>query len=256
MPNYLVLDFETTGLDHEVHEPTQVAAILLDDQLCEQAAFTSLIRPERPELASPEAMATQGRTIQDLRNSPLPSPVFAILESFVAQADGTPIIVGHNADFDLKFLLASEKRHGFKMLRGDGPPCDTCQIARLHLQAHGLIEDARLGTVAAYYGIEFAAHDALNDIRATAECLRRFKAEAPELVSRAEEGKLLAGLLADANAAAPGNDFVVSCTDGYRTRGFLSPKQITALVSVVQRTKRDAKVTRVELKIANDPKNP
>lgn len=236
MPHYLVLDFETTGTEPGFHEPTQVAALLLDEGLRELASYSSLIRPIHPENAAPEALEVQGRTLEELEGALPPAIVFQTLHRFVGQVAEPVVLVGHNVDFDHRFLKVAEAYYGFRVERMEADPLCTCSLARVLLQAQGLVADARLGTVAAYYGIEFQAHDALGDIRATAELLRRFRAEAPNHFDRAEAGRLLSGLLDDASTASPGNRFVASCAAGYSVRGFLSPKQITALVRIAENT--------------------
>lgn len=234
MPHYLVLDFETTGTEPGFHEPTQVAALLLDEGLRELASFNSLIRPLHPEHAAPEALEVQGRTLEELETALPPAIVFQTLHRFVSQVAEPVVLVGHNVDFDHRFLKVAEACYGFHLERMETAPLCTCSLARVFLQAKGLVADARLGTVAAYCGIEFQAHDALGDVRATAGLLRMFKALAPGLVERAAAGRLLSGLLDDAATASPGNRFVASCAAGFRERGFLSPKQITALVRIAE----------------------
>ena len=228
---FLVFDFETTGLQPGRHEPIQVAAVLLDDDLTELGAFDALMRPLRPGLASPEAMAVNGRSLAELATEPHPGEV---LDRFIdfARAAGEPIVtVGHNVGFDLEFLRREEASYGVALSRR-GEAIDTCTLARVHLEARGAIANSRLGTVAAHYGIEFRAHDALGDVRATAQILKRFKGEAPALVDLAIEGTLLSGLIADAEAAQPGSAFVASVAGQFSQKGWLSPKQISALVRI------------------------
>jgi DNA polymerase-3 subunit epsilon len=228
---YLVLDFETTGLDPAEHEPTQVAALLLDDGLRELAAFATLMRPAHPEKVSPEALAIQGRTLEDFTHAMDPSAAFALLVTCVSTLAEPPVVVGHNVGFDLEFLRHCEQRHGFRIPRVDGM-IDTCAVARVHLQARNKILDSRLGTLATLYGFSHQAHDALGDVRVTARLLQRFNQEVPHLLERALAGTLFSGLIDEARVASPGNTFVASCESQFRAKGYLSPKQVTALVRV------------------------
>lgn len=230
---YLVLDFETTGLDPTEHEPTQVAALLLDDSLRELAAFATLIRPQRPETVTEEALAIQGRTLEDFIHAMEPPQAFGLLADYVGTLSEPPVVVGHNIGFDLDFLRACEDRLGLKVPRRMDF-IDTVHVARVHLQARELTADARLETLTAYYGLPHEAHDALGDVRATAQVLSRFLAEAPELVERARSGTLFPLLLDEARKALPGNSFVASCEGQYQLKGYLSPKQIAALVRIAQ----------------------
>lgn len=228
---YLVLDFETTGLDPALHEPTQVAALLLDDEMRELAAFATLMRPRHPERVSPEALAIQGRTLADFTHAMDPSTAFSLLMHVVDTLGEPPVVVGHNVGFDLEFLHHGELRHELRVPRLEGM-IDTCAVARVHLQARNRTVDSRLGTLAAFYGFEHQAHDALGDVRVTARLLERFSREVPHLVDRARAGTLVSGLLEEASQTLPGNGFVASCVSQFQEKGYLSPKQITALVSI------------------------
>lgn len=228
---FLVFDFETTGLKPGRHEPIQVAALLLDAELKELGAFESLMRPLRPELASPEALAVNGRSLADLVTEPHPSEVLGRFVEFATAAREPVVMVGHNVGFDLDFLRHSEAAFDLALPRRDSA-VDTCDLARVHLESRGVIANSKLGTVASYYGIEFMAHDALGDVRATAGILARFRSEAPAFVDRAIAGTLLSGLLADAQAAQPGDAFIASVAGQLSQKGWLSPKQISTLVRI------------------------
>lgn len=229
---YLVLDFETTGLDPIEHEPTQVAALLLDDELRELAAFATLIRPERLETISEEALVVQRRTLADFTHAMGARDAFGLLAEYVGSLSEPPVVVGHNVGFDLEFLRQCELRLGIVVPREEAS-IDTVLVARVHLQARGLTTDARLETLTTYYGIPHEAHDALGDVRATARVLSRFLAEAPDLVDQARAGTLLTALVAAARIAARDSSFVDSCGGQLHSKGYLSPKQITALVRIV-----------------------
>lgn len=231
---FLVFDFETTGLEPGRHEPIQVAALLFGRDLVEIGAFESLMRPLRPELASPEALAVNGRSLADLAAEPHPGEVLARFVDFARTAGEPVVIVGHNVGFDLEFLRQEEASYGVSLLRRD-QAIDTCTLARVHLEARGAIANSKLATVAAHYGIEFQAHEALGDVRATGQILARFMTEAPILVERATDGTLLSGLLADAADAEPGSPFISSLSSHFENKGWLSPKQIAALVRITDR---------------------
>ena len=183
---YLVFDFETTGLEPGRHEPIQVAALLLDDQMAEHGAFEALMRPLRPEEASPEALEVNGRNLDDLASEPHPADVLAQFVGFAQEAGEPVVMVGHNVGFDLRFLRREEATYGLFLPRRD-VAVDTCEMAKVHLQARGHVGDSRLTTIAAHYGISYHAHDALGDVRATAQVLGRFRADAPEVFELARE---------------------------------------------------------------------
>ncbi len=223
--------WDPTRLRRRSRRQAQVGEGASADDLAELGEFESLIRPLRPEVASPEALAVNGRSLAELAGQPHPAEVLGRFVDFACAPGGPVVVVGHNVGFDLEFLRREEATYGLALPRHDGA-IDTCALARVHLEARGVIANSKLATVAAHYGIEFQAHDALGDVRATARILERFKGEAPVLVDRAIEGNLLSGLLADAEAAQPGSPFVASVSGQYSRKGWLSSKQISALVKI------------------------
>lgn len=229
---YLVLDFETTGLEATEHEPTQVAALLLDDDLRELATFATLIKPERPERVQAKALEIQGRTLADFTHAMDARRALGLLADTVGTLSESPVVVGHNIPFDLKFLRAAEERLGIRIPR-DESFIDTLEIARLHLQARNLTTDARLETLTAHYGIPHTAHDALGDVRATAQLLIRFLTEVPEWVDRSRSGTFVSALLADARVGRADNPFLASVASQFETRGFLTMKQLLAVGRMV-----------------------
>jgi DNA polymerase III epsilon subunit-like protein len=253
-PRYiLAFDFETTGLQAGTHEPIQLAALLLDagtPELLELAALSVLIRPMRPEAASAEALAVHGFTLDQLEQAPHPELAFRLLNQLARMAGGPVVLAAHNAEFDLKFLAAAEASYPLAIQRPSQAPFCTCVASRIHLEAHGLTPDAKLGSVAGYYGIRFTAHDALGDIRATAQILRHLRADAPDLFERGMRGELLTGLVEDARQASGPSPYVDSCAEHLRARGYLAPKQIATLVRYAGRPSPAVTITRAAAPVA------
>jgi DNA polymerase-3 subunit epsilon/ribonuclease T len=229
------VDFETTGFEPHTNDPIQVACVLLGPapQFMELLAFCAPIKCARPENASASAMAIHGFTTDALEVAMPQKVVFRILRDTI-RIRGQVMAAAHNAEFDMRFLAAAEKEHGFYIDRPPFPPFCTMQFARVHLQARDLTNDAKLATVAAHYGITFNAHDALGDVRATAEIIRRFYAEAPDLFQRAMNGDLLNGLIRDA-CDAGATHLAEDATRAIGGRGFLSPQMIAKLVGAAGR---------------------
>lgn len=181
-PHTLLFDFETTGLKPGYHEPIQVAAVLLDPDLVEVAAFESLIRPLRPEVASPEAMDTHKKPMETLLAAPHPAEVFTRLVEMAAHAGGPVVLSGYNVPFDAGFLEACEEAYGFRLPRVD-KALDVLPIARAFYKAGARASGFKLGQVAERLGVSAdGAHDALADVRMTAEVLRRIRQQSPHVV--------------------------------------------------------------------------
>lgn len=228
----LVFDMETTGFKAGHNDAIQVAAVLLrGSDLAEIGSFCSLMRPERPENASPEALAIHGYTLEHLATCPPPRDVYRSFYALAMLASTPPQLAGHNVDFDMTFLRDAEQAHGFTLRAAPIRPLDTCVSSRIHLEARDRTPDAKLGTVAAAYGIEFQAHDALSDVRATAAILRYLRDENPELYRQAREGRMVDALL----DAAGDSSFVASCRAAWNRDGKLWPKQYRALVAAADK---------------------
>lgn len=178
----LILDFETTGLDPEVNEPIQVGALLVTEDLVEVAAFVSLIRPQA-KLGIEDIPKILKIKLNDLLAAPHPAEVFKKLQAFGSQA-GQVVVVGYHVEFDLKFLRAAEARHGVSLKRHKAPVIDVMELYRARFGMGKYEKGAKLTDATARYGIPHQAHDALGDVRATLEVLRRIRAEAPHLMPK------------------------------------------------------------------------
>ena len=69
--NYIGLDFETTGLDHQVDEPIQIGIIKLDHNFALIQEFRSYIRPQKSlDQLSETVKRLTGITIEQLVDAP------------------------------------------------------------------------------------------------------------------------------------------------------------------------------------------
>ncbi len=171
---YVSLDLETTGLDPEVDEIIEVAAIRFDtDGVIE--TFQSFVNPDRH--LEYQISRLTGIDAGQLASAPHFSTIAADVERFV----GLDPIVGQNPMFDVTFL----GRKGVSLF---GPTYDTFELAGILLA--GLREHS-LGAIADHLGIEFTnRHRAIADAEAAMRvftALRRKLAESPsQLLAEAE----------------------------------------------------------------------
>ena len=120
----IVLDTETTGLEHEQgHRIIEIGAVELNDHIPTGRHYHVYINPERDIDA--RASEVHGMTYEMLKDK----PVFAdIVDEFlVFIADATLVI--HNADFDMGFINAELSRLG-KQTIGNDVVIDTLLMAR------------------------------------------------------------------------------------------------------------------------------
>lgn len=96
-----ILDFETTGLNPQLHEILEVGVILYDhqnDQVLKE--FEAKVKPEHLETASEEALVISGYTANPKAYKRGLRSTLVKLNNLV---DGC-ILVGHNIPFDIAFL--------------------------------------------------------------------------------------------------------------------------------------------------------
>ena len=100
-----VLDTETTGLDSDIHEIIQIAAIsyVLDAEGNRYVLkkYEKKINPQRLHTASEKALEINGFTIEEWAGSPNASEVMPEVKEII---EGSDILVGQNLIFDFKLL--------------------------------------------------------------------------------------------------------------------------------------------------------
>ena len=157
LKNFIVLDTETTGLNPKYKDKVvQITAIKFIDYKPTQI-FTTLINPQRliPQYVS---------DIHGITNEMVEfSPVFSEIKDQLSEFLRGNIIIGHNINFDLKFLLSE----GIDLLNLDVTIMDTLQIARKSIDKN-YIENYKLGTLCKYFCLDyFNYHNATEDVLAT-----------------------------------------------------------------------------------------
>lgn len=143
---YVVLDFETTGLDYKNDQVTEIGAVRLDDQFREVGSFHTFI-----QLMPGKEISKFTDITQDMVDAGVTEMQgMKQLIEFI----GSATVVAQWAPFDLAFLYM----HGYKPKRfictksltsqaqpdessSLGPTCERLGIPLLH--AHRALEDAR-----------------------------------------------------------------------------------------------------------------
>jgi len=159
---FVVVDIETTGLKPAEAEIIEIAAIKVQNgEIID--IFQTLIRPEY----GIPAFITNFTGISEnmVQESP---PVVEVLIPFCEFIDHLPI-VGHNIQFDLKFLNYNTKQYFGQVILNRS--IDTLPLARKHIKG---TKNHKLETLANYFNIDTTNnHRALKDCYMTLEIYQK-----------------------------------------------------------------------------------
>jgi len=162
----VVIDVETTGLDPETERIVSIAVLKFDFSKAKintnvnVQALTGKYNPETP--IPTQASKIHGITDADVQGE----EVFSTSAKFVRDFIGDLPLIGHNVQFDKKFLSAEFKRAGQKTLRRNKSYC-TMKRLRDHYKMCGeVIKYPKLEDGAELFEIESRKgkiHDATED---------------------------------------------------------------------------------------------
>lgn len=156
--DFVVFDFETTGLDKNVSEIIELGAVKVRNGIITEG-FGSFVKPNMP--ISEEITNLTTITNKDVENAPKFEDIIGDFYKFTRGAG----LVAHNAGFDKGFLdkYAKECRYLF-----DNNVYDTIELAK---KVSGIkAKNYKLGSLCDALGISLeGAHRAVNDCEATAK---------------------------------------------------------------------------------------
>lgn len=168
---FVVIDTETTGLNAARDKIIELCAVRFRDGKPVEV-YETLINPQKP--IPPEASAVNHITQDDIAHAPTIKEVLASFDQFVGNSD----IVGHNLEFDLKFIhhagskLIDTKRRYFctlkisqKILKRPKTKWNSeLECYETDYDGDWDVYDHKLGTLCEYFGIfSPAQHRAAGD---------------------------------------------------------------------------------------------
>ncbi|WP_425826750.1 TerD family protein [Streptomyces fractus] len=163
---WAVVDVETSGFRPAKDRVLSVAVLVLDRDGNLLQEYATLLDPG----VDPGPVHVHRLTRERLAGSPRFEDVVDDLRALLQER----VFVAHNAHFDYEFLA-----HEFALARSSLPTRSRLCTLALNRALGTPTSDHKLGTLAAYYGLDqVAAHDALDDTRVTAGVLRASLAEA------------------------------------------------------------------------------
>lgn len=153
--DYLVLDFETTGLDPVNDDIIEVAMVRVVNRKPSEW-YTRLIKPRA--VLTEKVSSITGITYDMVKNKPYIETVIQEILDFI----GNSPILGHNVDFDIKFLAANSP------VAITNDTIDNLDYSRCNIFG---LPHYRLNDVAMHLGVENTQHHrALNDCLVTQKC--------------------------------------------------------------------------------------
>ncbi len=168
--DYTIIDLETTGLCPGRDLIIEFAAVKVQSSQVIDT-FQSLCDPGFP--IPPQIESITGITTEMVRFAPNPRSVLPDFLDFI----GDDFIVGHNVNFDVRFIAASAD-----YFRNDY--IDTMAIFR---KLHPKLSHHRLSDMVSFYGkTNDSAHRALSDCLATGSCFEAMRDEIHSLYGDTE----------------------------------------------------------------------
>lgn len=178
----LFIDTETTGTEPGVHGVVQIAGIIeIDGKVVEE--FDLRCRPFQGQIMAAKALEVIGKSADEVLAYPDPKETYRKLVSIFQKhidrynKNDKFHMVGQNTKFDYDMLTAWFNKNGDKFFYAYVAYhlIDLIQATALFTVAGKMkLPNMKLATVAEAFGIQFDAHDALEDIRTTREIFYRF----------------------------------------------------------------------------------
>lgn len=160
---YTFLDFETTGLNPQVEQVTEIGAVKLDAEFNEIGRMSVLVKLREGKELSDFIKELTGLTEEMLANGLDEKNALMALSSFI----GSDIIVAQFASFDLSYLPFSNSNDFI---------CTKSMFKMLYPE-----KKSGLKQIVAHYGIEYKNHhQAMADVEMTIQAFKLLQAECHE----------------------------------------------------------------------------
>lgn len=182
----IVYDLETSGLSPTKNHAIEIAAIRfkINDgyRLTEDETFHVYINPEYE--VNEKITELTGLTNEFLETQPIEAEIFEDILDFF---EDTPVCGWNNIKFDNHFMTEMYVRHG--QIFAPNGSIDGLPMARERIPKSE-VENYKLVTIGAYFGLEFNAHQALEDVKTTAKIIQLLLNEYVESENKPEEEKI------------------------------------------------------------------
>lgn len=156
LKDYTVVDIETTGLSPQTNEIIELSAIKVREGKAVEN-FTTLVKPQG--YINSYITNLTGITNEMVKNAPSIESVLSAFCEFIAD----DCIMGHNVNFDLRFIKYNVQKHLSKDLLNES--VDTVKVARKFCPK---LQSYKLANLANHFDIDAQGHHrALKDCEMT-----------------------------------------------------------------------------------------
>lgn len=167
----VVIDFETTGIKNPMEDEKydEIVSVSIIDQ-DGNVLLNSLCKPQRRKTWA-KAQEIHGISPAMVKNQPSFEELFPAIKAILYKAK---MVIAYNIAFEMNFLwgfdLEFGKPGGTQLIRnvvwGPDPMLMYCSY-------QGIERWQKLTTVARHFKFSYAAHDSLEDVRATLHCYKK-----------------------------------------------------------------------------------
>ena len=166
--DFVVFDFETTGLDAKTEKIIQIGALRYrNNEKVDE--FVTYVNPQKSIPSNITSLT--GINNSDVKNAPIISQILPRFINFI----GEDVLIAHNADFDMKFLL--NNAFNLRIKKPQNEVIDTLSLSRKYIKgANGAkLENYKLTTLKAILDINVGSHNSADDCFVCAEVYKKCK---------------------------------------------------------------------------------
>ena len=164
--DYVIFDFETTGLDQYNDEIIEIGALKYKNNIL-ISSFNKLIKPKQN--ISNYITELTGISNNDVKDC---SYIEDILPQFIEFIENYTLIA-HNSSFDLSFLLTNMQKQKIKCIQNKS--IDTLSLAKKYIPH---LRNYKLPTLKNFLNIDTISHRALSDCEVTNDVYQYCKTKA------------------------------------------------------------------------------
>lgn len=157
VPDFVAIDFETANSQRS--SPIQIGLVRVVGGVARAPQVSTIMPPLGRREFAPANTLVHGLTSADIHGAPEWPEIHRRLQMYV----GDLPLVAHNASFERSVIVQTSELHGF-LAQAFDYRCTLAMSRRLVPKATGAVDNHKLDTMAAHFGVvQVAHHDAGDD---------------------------------------------------------------------------------------------